>query len=48
MKFCKLLSDLDCEEKDRAWVWLAKFDGKEFICPKCRNEHYYNTIKIRK
>ena len=38
MKFCKLLSELDSEEKARAWIWLAKFDGKEFICPKCSNE----------
>ena len=32
---------MDSEEKARAWVWLAKFDGKEFICPKCLGEHYY-------
>jgi len=32
VKFCKLLSELDSEEKARAWIWLAKFDSKEFIC----------------
>jgi hypothetical protein len=45
MKFCKLLSELDSEEKARAWIWLAKFDGKEFICPKCRNATYYQHRK---
>lgn len=38
MKFCKILSELDSEEKVRAWIWLTKFDGKEFTCPKCRND----------
>lgn len=45
MKFCKLLSELDSEEKARAWIWLAKFDGKEFICPKCANATYYQHRK---
>lgn len=38
MKFCKLLRELDSEEKARAWIWLAKFDGKEFVCPQSNNE----------
>jgi hypothetical protein len=38
MKFCKIMSELDTEEKARTWIWLAKFDGKEFICPRCSNE----------
>ena len=41
MKFSKILKELDTEEKARAWVWLAKFDGKDFVCPKCHSEHYY-------
>ncbi|MBA3814748.1 MAG: IS1595 family transposase [Alphaproteobacteria bacterium] len=45
MKFCKLLSELDSEEKARAWIWLAKFDGKEFICPQCGNELYWQHHK---
>lgn len=40
IKFTKILKDLDSEEKARIWIWLAKFDGKEFICPKCKSEHY--------
>jgi hypothetical protein len=45
MKFCKILSELDSEEKARIWIWLAKFDGNEFICPKCKNENYYQHHK---
>ena len=41
MKFSKILKELDSEEKARAWIWLAKFDGKDFVCPKCQGEHYY-------
>lgn len=45
MKFCRILNELDSEEKARAWVWLAKFDGKEFICPLCSNETYWQHHK---
>lgn len=45
MKFNKILKELDSEEKARAWIWLAKFDGKEFVCSKCGNESYYQHIK---
>ncbi len=38
MKFCNLINELDSEKKARTWIWLAKFDGKEFICSKCSNE----------
>lgn len=41
MKFNKIIRELDSEEKARTWVWLAKFDGKEFYCPKCGCENYY-------
>jgi len=45
MKFSKILSKLDSEEAARLWVWLAKFDGKEFVCPKCKGEDYYQHRK---
>lgn len=45
MKFCKLLSELDSEKKARAWIWLVKFDGKEFICSQCINETYWQHRK---
>ncbi len=45
MKFNKILKELDSEEKARAWVWLAKFEGKIFNCPKCQNEHFYQHKK---
>lgn len=41
MKFSRILKELDSEEKARTWVWLAKFDGKDFVCQKCCGEHYY-------
>lgn len=45
MKFSKILKELDSEETARMWAWLAKFDGKEFICPKCNHEDYYQHKK---
>jgi transposase-like protein len=45
MKFSKILRELDSEEKARAWVWLAKFDGKEFVCPECGHESFYQHKK---
>jgi hypothetical protein len=45
MRFWKIMNELDSEEKARAWIWLAKFDGKEFTCPKCKNETYYQHHK---
>lgn len=45
MKFSQLLKELDSEEKARAWIWLAKFDGKEFVCPKCAHEKFYQHKK---
>jgi predicted RNA-binding Zn-ribbon protein involved in translation (DUF1610 family) len=45
MKFNKILRELDSEDKARAWIWLVKFDGKEFVCPRCGNETYYQHRK---
>ncbi len=45
MKCIEILHELDSEEKAQLWVWLAKFDGKEFMCPKCQGEHYYQHSK---
>lgn len=45
MKFNKILNELDSEEKARAWIWLAKFDGKEFCCPACSGEQFYQHKK---
>jgi hypothetical protein len=45
MKFGRILRELDSEEKARAWVWLAKFEGKEFVCDKCQNESFYQHKK---
>jgi len=45
MKFTKILQELDSEEKARTWVWAAKFDGKNFSCPKCQHEEFYQHKK---
>lgn len=45
MKFNKILRELDSEEKARLWVWLMKFEGKKFVCPKCRCEECYEHKK---
>jgi len=45
MRLSKVLSELNSEEKARSWIWLAKFDGKKFCCPKCQNESYYQHHK---
>jgi len=45
MKFTKILQELDSEEKARSWVWVAKFDGKNFLCPKCQHEEFYQHKK---
>lgn len=45
MKFNKIFIELDSEEKARMWVWLAKFDGKIFLCPKCQHENFYQHKK---
>jgi transposase-like protein len=41
MKFSRILRELDREDKARLWIWLAKFEGKEFECPKCRHGSYW-------
>lgn len=41
MKCSQILKELDSETKARAWIWLAKFEGKEFVCPKCKQVVYY-------
>jgi hypothetical protein len=45
MKCNKILAELDSEEKARSWIWLAKFDGKEFSCMKCSGEKFYQHKK---
>jgi len=45
LKCNKILIELDSEEKARAWIWLAKFDGKEFFCPACSRENFYQHKK---
>lgn len=42
---------INTEEKARNLVWKSRFNGKNFICPECGHEHYYQCYtepEIRK
>ena len=45
MKGIKILNELNSEEKAYQWVWEAKFGGKDFVCPNCQHESYYQHHK---
>lgn len=45
IKSSKIMVELDSEKKARSWVWLAKFDGKQFCCPKCQFDKFYQHKK---
>lgn len=45
MKSIKILQELESEVKARQLVWVAKFDGKNFICSNCQHESYYQHHK---
>jgi transposase-like protein len=33
--------EIDTEEKARLWVWRSRFLGKDFVCPSCGGERYW-------
>lgn len=42
---------INTEEKARNLVWRSRFSGKEFICPECKHEEFYQLVtrpEIRK
>ncbi len=41
MKSVKIHKEIDSEEKARQWVWKARFGGKNFICPQCEGESFW-------
>jgi hypothetical protein len=45
VKFHRLLKALNSEDKARTWIWLAKFDGKKFACPRCQYERFWQHKK---
>lgn len=39
------------EVQARDWVWRSRFEGKEFVCPECKSEEFYQYVtepEIRK
>jgi hypothetical protein len=41
LKAAQFYKQLNSEEKARNFVWKSRFDGKDFICPKCQHEEYW-------
>ena len=41
MKAVKISEEIDTEEKARQWVWKSRFGGKDFICPQCEGESFW-------
>jgi transposase-like protein len=42
---------INMEQKARDWLWRARFDGKDFVCPYCESELFYpiyNRPEVRK
>jgi len=40
-KSTQLFQEIDTEDKARHWVWRSRFGGKDFECPHCRGERYW-------
>ncbi len=41
MKSIEIFKGINTEEKAREWVWKCRFGGKNFVCPYCENESYW-------
>ncbi|MDE2010548.1 MAG: IS1595 family transposase [Candidatus Omnitrophica bacterium] len=41
MKSIKILKQIHTEEEARQWVWKCRFGEKDFICPGCEGESYW-------
>lgn len=41
MKSPEFFERIKTEEQAREWVWKTRFNGKDFVCPKCRSESFY-------
>jgi len=50
MKYTHIKADeffrkINTEEKARNWAWKSRFSGKDFICPDCGSEEYWQHKK---
>ncbi|MBI2500439.1 MAG: IS1595 family transposase [Deltaproteobacteria bacterium] len=41
MKGQEFFDQIKTEAQAREWVWKARFDGKDFVCPRCHSESFY-------
>lgn len=41
IKSIEFFTRIDTEEKARDWVWRSQFEGKDFVCPECGEEGYW-------
>ncbi len=41
MKGIEIFKEIDTEEKARQWVWKSRFAGKDFVCPQCEGESFW-------
>jgi hypothetical protein len=51
LKAPEFFETIKTEEQARAWIWRARFEGKDFLCPQCQSEEFYqyqNDPEIRK
>lgn len=42
----RLFRQINSEAKARAWIWKLKWAGKDFECPKCKAEEFYQHRKF--
>lgn len=45
MKISEVFKQIQTEEQAREWVWKSRFGGKDFVCPHCRNESFWQYEK---
>ena len=51
MKSPEFFERIKTEAQARDWVWKTRFEGKDFVCPQCSSESFYqyhNDPEIRK
>jgi transposase-like protein len=41
LRTSQFFSEIDSEMKARDWVWRSRFGGKDFVCPHCKHEKFW-------
>ena len=41
LKSSEFFAEVDSEERARTWAWRSRFGGKDFVCPECGEEGYW-------